>query len=359
MSRIRPLVRDDIPQIAELHRSAFGARSPVRRLREFLADILCGHGWTDDEIPSLVWQDDDGRITGCIGVMVRPMRLDERPVRAAISHNFMVDARRRHLLPAVALIRAFLSGPQDLSLADGNATSRRLWEQVGGRSLLSHSFRWTRILRPVAGALHLIGKHRIPRALLAPLALAARAPDSVAVRLRASPFRLDPPKLAAVPIDAARLVDLVREYARAARLRPHYDEPAMAWLISTLARTRRRQTLRCIAAVGNDGAVRGWYVYYQRPGGVSRVLQLAAKPKARGQVLRSLFHEAAREGAVAVAGQVEPAWVETLRDASCLFDHSGRWMLAHSTDPAIREALHVGDLFLTRMEGESWMRFAF
>src|SRR3989442_5060952 len=133
VGHVRPLVEDDIPAVAELHARVFGGNGPASQaLRGYLTQIFCRHPWYDGTFPSLVYEVAGGKIAGVLGVMRRPMTLNGRLVRVAISHDFMVDPRSRWTLAALKLLRVFFAGPQDLSLANGNASSRKTWEAVGG-----------------------------------------------------------------------------------------------------------------------------------------------------------------------------------------------------------------------------------
>jgi len=66
-----------------------------------------------------------------------------------------------------------------------------------------------------------------------------------------------------------------------------------------------------------------------------------------------LFERAYRGGAVAVSGQMDPAAFQALAARRCMFHHDGiSWFLIHSRDPEVLAAIHRGDAFLTRLEGE-------
>jgi len=57
-------------------------------------------------------------------------------------------------------------------------------------------------------------------------------------------------------------------------------------------------------------------------------------------------------------GQVDPAFFHALSKKDCLFHHDGgSWMLVHSRHPELLHAIHRGDAFLTRLEGEWWISF--
>src|SRR5712691_6389509 len=117
---VRPFTKKDIPQVTELSECIFSSPGPARNIASYLTEIFCRHPWLDDAMPSLVFDGPDGTVVGCLGVMPRRMSMDGRPIRAAISHTFMVAPEARTTMAAIQLLQAFLAGPQDLSIAEGN-----------------------------------------------------------------------------------------------------------------------------------------------------------------------------------------------------------------------------------------------
>jgi hypothetical protein len=106
------------------------------------------------------------------------------------------------------------------------------------------------------------------------------------------------------------------------------------------------------------GQVAGWYLYYLEPGGVGEVLQFGARPASVPGVLNCLFHEARSHGAVAVAGELEPRFTKEIATSRCQFTWPGYAVVAQSRNPELLNAIHRGDAFLTRLEGEWWARFS-
>src|SRR5262245_7777907 len=157
MKQIRPSVRDDIIQAANLHQQVFGLRgNPAQRslspdllqtYANYFEEIFFQNPWYDEALSSLVYQEPTGRITGFLGVMPRRMSLNGRLIKVAISSQFVVAPDRRST--GVMLLKTFLSGPQDLSLTDeANSVARKLWEKLGGTIAMPYSVHWTRPLRP-------------------------------------------------------------------------------------------------------------------------------------------------------------------------------------------------------------------
>ena len=100
----------------------------------------------------------------------------------------------------------------------------------------------------------------------------------------------------------------------------------------------------------------GWYLYYLNPGGISEVVQIAARDGCFGATLDHLLYHAWQRGAVAVSGQLDPSEIQAFWGRSCVFHHDGAsWVLVHARRPDVLEAIHRGDAFMTRLEGEWWI----
>jgi hypothetical protein len=353
---IRPLESGDVARVAELHEQVMPkAGLPPGELREQLARLLLWHPWRTDAIPSLVYEDDDGRVVGCIGVMPRPMLLGGRPITAAISHSFIVEPGSRALLVALKLAQAYLAGPQDLSLAEGSAASRRIWESAGGSVSLLYGLGWTRPLQPGRYVLSFLRRRGLGRALEWALAPACRLIDAIAP-LASRSFRLAPPADAGEELDAETLCTCVARFSQGRSLRPRYEAGACRWLIETLAGKAGRGHLYRVVVRDAAHEPVGWYLYYLAGGGSAAVVQVGAKEGCGGRVLDHLCHHARAHGAIAVAGQVDPALFQALASRDCLFHHDGgSWFLVHSRHADVLQAIHRGDAFLTRLEAEWWI----
>src|SRR5437773_12340279 len=95
------------------------------------------------------------------------MSLRGRPLTAAVSSQFIVEPKDGSGMVAVHLAKTFLSGPQDLSLADeAGMASRKLSESLAGTTAVLYSLYWGRLLLPCRFGLCRITTHR----LLVPLA---------------------------------------------------------------------------------------------------------------------------------------------------------------------------------------------
>ncbi len=131
----------------------------------------------------------------------------------------------------------------------------------------------------------------------------------------------------------------------------------LAWLLEQIGRKTRHGNVRSRAVFDSKRQPIGWYIYYLNAGGVSEVVQIAALDGSFDQVLRRLLADAWRHGAAAVRGRLEPRFVQQLSDRHCWLRREGSWTLVHSRHADVTAAIQQGDAFLSRLEGEWWMRF--
>ena len=330
MGHVRPFEEKDIPQVADLHRRVFRtdegpSRPAAKSYPAYFQTVYLTNPWSDPQIPSLVYENSRGVILGFLGVVPRPMSLRGRPLTAAVSSQFIVEPGDGSGMIAVHLAKTFLSGPQDLSLADeaGMAT-RKLCESLGGTTVLLYSLYWGRLLRPCQFGLSRCTRHRL----------------------------LTPVKWAFGPL--CRAADaLAADWA----LRPEYDDQSLTWLLEVLAEKSGHGVLHPVLVRNAEGERIGWYLYYQNPGGLGEVIQIGAKRRWTREVLAHLFHHAWCHGVAALSGRLEPSLIQELSEQSCFFHHRGFWVLAHSRKNEIVQTILRGDAYLTRLEGEWALRF--
>lgn len=364
MERVRPFTEDDIPQVANLHWRIFRphetpSQQVQERYRWYFQRLFLNNPWCDANLPSLVYQEEQGNIVGFLGVMPRRMSIKGQPIQAAVSSQFVVDPDRRATLAAIQLAKTFLAGPQQLSMTDeaGDAT-RKLWECAGGNTAFLCSLSWLCFLRPCRFLLSRMRKRR----LLTPVAVAAtplcRLADAVAVRMLGSPFRRAKPPVSGDELTPEVLLKCLSEFSREWAVRPEYDERSLTWLLDILAQREGYGPLKTVAVRSAAGEIIGWYLYHANRGGVGEVLQVIAKPSSVREVLNHLFYHAWRCGVAALTGRLEPRFLQEFRENSCVFSHRGQWVLVHSRNADVVNAIHSGDAFLTRLEGEWCLRFS-
>jgi predicted ATP-grasp superfamily ATP-dependent carboligase len=360
MARVRVFSAQDIPGVAALFERVYPEHRWHSRAacEAYFRETLLENPWRDLDLPSRV-AEHAGRIVGFQAIVPRPMRFHGRALRVAVSTQFMVAPEMRHSFTALQLLQHCMAGPQDLTLADGsNDDARQLCARIGIVAPLAYSMHWTRPLRPARYALsRLAERGSVP----APFGAAARplaaATDLLAARLRPNRFLHDPDDLIEAPLDPGMMLAHLPEMMRGAALRPEYDARTLAWLLDQAARKTRHGVLRTRSVSDSEHRVLGWFLYYLQPGGVSEVLQIVAVEGAFDQVLQRMLADAWRHGSMAVRGRVEPRYAAELSQRHCWFRREGTWTLAHSRHPELIAAIQAGDAFLSRLEGEWWMRY--
>ncbi len=352
---VRTMTESDLPHVVRLYERVFerpGARGD-ESVRDHLREVLCRNPWRDEALPSLVYEDETGAIAGCLGVIPRTMLLEGRPIRAAVSHTFMVEPGRRSSLAALALARAFLEGGQDLSIAEGGVASRRILERFGGSTSLLLSLRWTRPLRPSRYLLTILKRRGLAAAASWVSAPFCSAADALAPLVLGEPVRLARPRSTGEDLTTDDLLECLSRLTVDRSLRPQYDRASLDWLLNLLANRRRRGLFQRVAVRDGAGELLGWYLYYLNAGGISEVVQVGARKAFMDEVLTHLFYHARKGGALAVSGQMDPAAFQALATKGSVFHHDGvSWFLVHSKNPRVLAAIHRADAFLTRLEGE-------
>jgi hypothetical protein len=357
---IRPLRDDDIPAVALLMTKVYPDQQWASQgtLEAYLHEMLFDVPWRDPELHSLI-AESEGEVVGFQALVPRPMRLHGRALRVAVSCQFMIDPDKRHGLTALQLIKTCFAGPQDLTIADGaNEVARRVWVGLGGQSALLYSMHWTRPLRPATLALSLLHRGRSrPQALHAMTRPISGLLDGVAARLRPNRFHRQDAQLSDEPLQPVQMLRHLPEAMSGNALQPVYDEAALTWLLDQANRKTRHGAMRARAVVDTQRRLLGWFLYYWRRGGPAEVLQIAARHGHYDAVFRRLLRDAWRHGCTALRGRLDPHYAQELSDRHCWLRREGSFTLFHSRHADVCAALHRGDAFLSRLEGEWWMRF--
>ena len=353
MGRVRPFTPDDIDEIATLHREGFLRHvldGPSEDHHSYFRAVFFENPWRDLGPPSLVFEDGGGSLVGFLGVVPRRLRLGDEPIVAAVSTQFIVRPDGRSQLAGIALMKAFLSGDQDLSIADeGNDDSRRIWERMGGSTLALPSVSWSKALRP---ARHFLTKVESRKRLgWARLLRPAAVSWDAAMRMDASPLAIRPPDgVTASPLDAAALHRWLTTIRPQPPIRPVYAVADLQWLLSRYGHApgvlERRSVHRA------DGAWLGCYLYCRRPDGRAEVLYCEALPDAEVPVFQSMLADAYERGAILIWGKTTPGLIRPLAQSRCGFHEVQRWTLVASRRADVRSVLDRGDTGLTRLEGE-------
>jgi hypothetical protein len=355
---IRPLERDDLPEVASLYESISrsGSGMPPQGLAGYFERTLLDHPWADPEIPSLVHLDEHGTVTGFIGSHVRRLSLEGKPVRMACGGQLMSAPAARNRAVGTLLLRRFLAGPQDLTMTDGaTEATRRMWRGLGGSIGHLGSITWVRLFDWRSAGEQAL--ERFGMAAWRPVARPAlSAVQAVANRVAAISLRVKDPQTRAEDLTPRALLEHLPSIAQHRSLCPNYDEPFLAWLFNEMAAVRSRGQLVKRLIRDREDRVLGWYVAYLQRRGLSQVMQIAAKERDTQAVLDHLFHDAQDAGVAALAGQYEPFLFEALaqRWRRC-FLHLSANLLVHSRNPEVLTPVLLGQAMITRMDGERWM----
>lgn len=362
MSPVRRFVKEDIAEVADLHRTVFrlvGVTSG--RWREpyeaYFQEVFLNGLWQDEELGSLVYERSDGRIVGFLGVHRRKMLFNKEQVRMAVCSQFVVHPQQRGVV-GLQLVRALFDGHQDLAITDeANDAVRRIWESRGAITCRLYSLHWTRPLRPAQLALSLLRRRKR-------LGLVARAcgpfawsVDEIAARLDWIPFRQPLPRLSGEDLDEATFLTCLLELTDGRSLRPQYDARSLKWILERAGLRSGGGRLEKVVIRHENRRIAGWYLYYVEPSGIGEVLQIAAAADSINEVLEHLLYHAWVRGVIALSGRPDPVFIHELADRHCLLHGGSPWMLVHAKRPELLQAISRGDAFLTRLEGEWCLRF--
>lgn len=353
---IRPCREEDLPGVLDLLRQLYPKITDAemagksRRLHE----RMMNSPWKNGDIGSLVCET-GSRITGFLGVDPRRMRYREETVDVAVSFSFMVHPDHRSGMVALNLMKTFLSGPQDLSLADSASDlSRRIWERLGGKTLPMRSMYWKHIVRPAGFAAQYLRRKKIIGPLVSLARPLVRAADTAFDYFRDAQAATLPKGVHIRELPPDLLAACIRDRSADKKLAPAYTSGELKWLLDLAGGVSEFGRLRREAVTDRRENILGWMIYYSNPGGVNEVLQLKAIPGREHLVVSALFGRARQQGAVEVSGRLDPELTVALAGFRCFY-LPRMWMLVHSRHEGIRDALAADDLFLSRLEGDLWL----
>lgn len=359
MSRINPFSESDVQDVARLHAEVFyKTEVPASSdLQEYYRQVYLCNPWRAEAIPSLVCRGDHGEVVGFLGVIPRPMLVGGSPMRAAIVHTLMVHPGATDPFAAVQLMRMVLAGPQDFSFSDGgNDAGRRFYQSVGGQTALLYSMDWVLPLRPLAFAAGKIREAYGWRPLIAAMKPVIVAGDAVFRKMGGTSWVEPPAEGFAAPIDSKALLEAIQTFGEESWIRSVYDEESVAWLLQRLEENKDRGELEGFVVRGMDNALLGaCLLYFHRRRRSVEVLFMASRKDAPTAIFQHVMQRGAALGASAVGGKLEPRFMDVLLNHHALVKKSG-WTMIHSRQQKIVEAFQRGDVFLTALDGENWLR---
>ncbi len=355
---IRPFKEADLDAVCDLYQKI--QRDPKQKapagLRSDFKSYFLDNVWSDPEIPSLVYEE-NGKIIGFIGSHVRPLQYNGKRVRAAYSGQLVSDPQGRARAAGAFLMKAYIEGPQDITMTDGaTAAVAQIWTQLGGDIAHARCLRWTRILRPTRFFSSKLGERNM-LAVSAALKPFSTLLDPIAGKLMSSEYKPSAKKQSDEKLTVKTWLENVDSIYPASQLKGNYSEDQLSWLLEKVSALVSRGRFEEHVVRDEKERVIGWFMYFLADDGQAQVLQIAAKPKLQKAVLEDLFNHAYQRGCVALQGRVEPSFMQSLDDVGCMFRYWGPSTLVHSRDPELLLAYQSGHDFLTRLDGEWWMAF--
>lgn len=364
MSAIRFLEERDLPVIANMmHRVLRNGKgdAPVA-LQDYMRGFYLEGPGCGDDLGSLVHVDDDGKVSGFIGVHILPMIYQDRLLRAAISGSLMVEKGNRDPMAGARLLKAFANGHQDLSFSEtANHMSTQMWTRLRATPAPQYSLDWIRIIRPSSFVLDMASKRIGLAGLFRPFASAAdrlyrkRLPAR-RVQWAATPAEgLASPGMQVREIDRDTFTSLLEPLTAHFALRPRWADMPLAHMLEDAAQKTGQGNMVLASVTAANGAPVGAFAYYPQKGSVARVLQVLARPGQEGTVIDCLSDHAAARGVAALRGRSQPALLTAMLVRRIAF-LPATTTVVHSRDPEIFQAMLNGQAFLNGLAGEEWSR---
>ncbi len=352
---IRDFERTDVEAVARLFQKTFrGSKTQSPAMMAHLADVFFEHPWNEPDIRSKVFVEANGAITGFIGIFSSWLELDGRPLRAAFAGSLMVENPKENPLAGARLVRAFLNGPQDISLTEtANQTAMNLLQKSGNPLDPGYSLNWLRVLRPASTAVQLAERRVGAAAILRPL---GRIADRAMAFGRSVPF---------LPAENSKITfkDVTPDVFGTALLslkdvyplRPRWDAESMRWFIDQSEQKRNFGYPEWRVGYAVDGRPLAAYAYFTKPGGIGWVLQALAAPALTGDLVDDLFAHAYKMGTAALRGAAHPWLIPALMTRRTFF-HSRSFYVAAARDKSLLEPIRSGQALVSGIAGEGWMR---
>ncbi len=361
MSEVRPFEQNDAPVVAAMFLRILNRETATdgsAALATYLANLFCGSFGHDEDITSRVHVAGNGRVNGFIGVLPQTVQLDGESLRAAICTTWMVDDHQSDPFAGARLLKAVLSGPQDLSFSEtSNDLSTAMWRRMGAHVLASYSLEYLRVIRPAAFVTRAAACRFGLLGAFAPLArLVDRAAGVGGSGLSWAGYRPCHGKadaLAETEPDEDELVSAIQELVKHYPLRPRWSDELLARMLAH-ARVKARHGERVQRILRTRGGkLAGLFIYYGDRGGIGRVMQLMAAPGMEGPILERMLANAHARGLAAIRGRTQPALLDAMLDRKFAFLHASSTVF-HSPRAKIVDAATQGRAFLNGLSGESW-----
>ncbi|MBW6423284.1 hypothetical protein KX729_17645 [Rhizobium sp. XQZ8] len=352
---VRDFERNDIEAVARLFQKTFrGSKTQSPALMAHLADVFFDHPWNEPDIRSKVFVEANGAITGFVGIFSSRLELEGRPLRAAFASSLMVENPKENPLAGARLVRAFLNGPQDISLTEtANQTAMNLLQKSGNPLDPAYSLNWLRVLRPASTAVQLAERRVGAARILRPF---GRVADRLMYFGRKVPFSSgENSKIKFKDVTPDVFGNALLSLKDLYPLRPRWDEASIRWFIEQAEQKRNFGYPEWRVGYSADNRPLAAYAYFTNPGGIGWVLQALSTPALTGDLVDDLFAHAYEMGTAALRGAAHPWLIPALMTRRSFF-HSRSFYVAAARDKSLLEPIRSGQALVSGIAGEGWMR---
>lgn len=355
---VRDLERDDISAVARLFQNTFRNGQDVPgALVEYIREVFLDHPWHEEDLRSKVFVGEKGELKGFIGVFPSRLQLEGRPVRAAFAGSMMVQEPERNPLAGARLLRAFLAGPQDISLTEtANATALGMWQKLALPLDTAYSLNWLRVFRPVSAAVN-AAERRLPSArLLRPL---GRAADAVVEKTGVSSLHVSKGatarRISFRDASENEFAEAVLLLSKSFPIRPLWDRAILDWFIGHARQKRALGAPVWRIAESRNGDIAACYAYFGGAGRIGWLLQALCAPAIAGDLVDDLFAHADASGCAGIRGGGHPWLTHELITRKAVF-YGRAFFVAHTKDESLLQPIKSGQALISGLAGENWTR---
>ncbi|UJW84819.1 GNAT family N-acetyltransferase [Devosia sp. SL43] len=348
-----PLQLRDAAEVAGLFYRAFrDGRTPPDEFVDYFRESFFGSPTYDQALGGLVHRGDEGAIDGAL--LVIPMRVvvHGRLMTGRLMSNYMTDPGKR-TKGGAEMVLTIRARNQDFCFSDSaNPVSADHWKAVGGHVLPIQSLDFRRVFRPV-GWMAMRLTQRLPKSI-GRLLQAATCPLDAVLRWIVPRLGADGP--IGSRIEIADFVTLAPGLVERFAVHPAWQPEELGWLLDMAARNIINGPLHLREVRDGKGHLAGALVFYARPGGTARVLNILSRRGREELVVGALLAELDAMGCLAVEGMAQPFLMEALsRQAGMGFVPRGAYCIS-TRHAEIVDAAKRGDVYLGGLMGEDWSR---
>lgn len=356
-SHISSLLYSDVDEVAALSQIYFPGSNkvPFSSLKKTIEELYF-KDHPHPEITSLVSRTAEGNINGFLGVTTQPfLYKGGKQITVANCHHLMATEQARSQLVPLKLLKKFLSGPQDISFADGSVEStRHLWKRLGGEPSYADSLYYKVPLQPVSFAVRPFLK-QLNKPFCKLVKLFASGTDATGSLLRLPFFRRQKTRARLVPLTSTLLIETLAKLKNRYSIFPDYEQQKVDRLFRLLSNGKMHGTLHKVAIMDEVEGIVGWFIYYSKKGGVCEVIQAVSVSDKENLLFDSLTWHAYKQGGVELSGRLMAQHMQTSFTSKAVCLPARMWTLIHSSDVELKHQIQSGNAFLTRLEGDLWV----